>query len=132
MKLFELGKLFNLNASESLNKAKELGLKYTGFNQNVNPEDEEKLRGEFEKVAKPEVTVKEAIPEGMKKGAMVGIVHDGEQYRLVSINVTNDEIENRYNYQVLYTSGSIHGALIEMAKKVHRVINPNTVKEFKK
>lgn len=135
MKLYELGKEYGLNSVEALQEAKNAGFGYTGFGSNVKDEDIGQLRATFDEVAKKlAITPKEvkvSLPQEMKKGAFIGIVCNGDKYQLVSLRLTSDEIDGRYDSQVLYESNTVFGAMLELNKKITKVINPNTVKEFK-
>ena len=135
MKVHELAKSLGFKSHDVLNKAKELGLKINAIASNLKDDEEEILRKAFENMTPPEpepVKVDiEDIPNYIRKGALIGVVYDGNNFVLVSMKLTLEQIM-RYEYDIISKHKSLPGAMIEMSKKITKVINPNTVKQFKK
>lgn len=134
MKLHELAKKIGFKSPEVLSKAKDLGLQITGIGSNLKPEEEEILTRAFEGVAptrvEEEVKETDTIPYELKKGAFIGIVFNGENFVIVGSKMTLDQIK-RFETELISEHKSFNGALIELNKKLTRVINVNTVKTFK-
>lgn len=126
MKTHELAKELNVKSTEVMVKAKELGMRKLAINSGISEEEAAELRDNLVAVEKAPI-----VTQVDKQGAMIGIVHDGEKFNIVSINITMDQL-SRLNCEVLHESNTVFGARIEMEKRVRQVINENTVKVFKK
>lgn len=135
MKVHELAKSLGFKSHDVLNKAKELGLKINAIASNLKDDEEEILRKAFENMTPPEPEPEkvdiEEIPDYLRKGALIGVVCDGNNFVLVSLKMTLEQVM-RYEYDIISKHRTLPGAMIEMNKKVVKVINPNTVKQFNK
>lgn len=134
MKLHELAKSLGFKSPEVLNKAKELGLQIGGTGSNLKSEEIEILTKAFEGIEppkpEPEKVKVDTIPEDLRKGALMGVVFDGEKFVLVSIKLTLEQVK-RFESELISSHKTLPGAMIELNKKIGRVINLNTVKTFK-
>lgn len=134
MKLHELAKQIGFKSTDVLNKAKELGLQIGSITSNLKQEEELILTKAFEGIEPPKPEAEkvkfDTVPENLKKGSLIGIVHDGEKYVMVSIRLTLDQVK-KYEHQVFTSHRTLPGAMVEMYKKITKVISLDTVKNFK-
>lgn len=132
MKVYELAKELKISSTDALKVLQGLGFQYKAIANNIPDNDLERAKEALKDVPREDTKPEEPkISNELKKGAMIGVVYDGTKFKIISIKVSDDDIMNRWDYQVISTHTSIFGAMIEIAKKVPKVINEFTVKVFK-
>lgn len=133
MKLYELAKQLGFKSADVLTKAKELNLGINAITQNIKDHDIEILTKAFENTPRPqeepEKVELDKIPFDLKKGAFIGIVYDGNSFNLVTTKLSLDQVK-KYETEVISNHTSVHGAIIELVKKIPKYINIETVKKF--